>query len=452
MNFSNLLLILWVRRSVLLIVLVACVVASLLLSLLLPKQYAASTSVVIEQKTQPLTGVVMSSQMMPGYLSTQIDIISSHTVALKVVNALKLAEQPDIRKEFQKETRGEGSLPDWIADNLLEYLRVRPSRDSNVIRIEFLGTDPQFAAELANAFADAYIQTSIELRVDPARRQAIWLEDQLQSLRDRLEQAQSRHAEFLKKNDIAGSDERKLDMENTKLEELAQQLMIAEGDNYEAISKTRQAGQAKSERAVQELPDVLSNPLVQSLKAELSRAEGRFAEISQRYDLNHPQYAAANAEVETLRAQLRREIETARNAVVKASRLAEDRKGELVTAFDQQKRRVIELQNQRNAQAVLQREVESARQTYDVALQRTSQVRMESQLNQTDIAVLNPALPPRVAATPKLVLNTLLGLICGGLLGIGAALLTEQLDRRLRSATDISERLGMPVLAEFAVG
>jgi len=448
-HIPHLLLILWVRKNVVLGVLGGCFAGALLLSLLLPKQYAATTSMVVEQKTQPLTGIVLSPQMTPGYLSTQIDIIGSHAVALKVVEALQLADVPAIRRDFQDDTDGDGSLPDWIAENLLRHLRVKPSRDSNVIGIEYRATDPAFAARLANAFADAYIQTSIELRVDPARRQAIWLEDQLKTLRERLEKSQAALAEFLRRNDIAGSDERKLDMENAKLEELQQQLVAAESDNYDAITKTRQAREAYGDRA-QELPDVLTNPLLQSLKAELAKAEGKFAEISKRYDVNHPSYVAAQAEFEALRAQLRRETQTTRNAVIRTSRLSEDKKKELIAAFERQKRHVIDLQNQRNQQAVLQREVESARQTYDVALQRTSQVRMESQLNQTDISVLNPAIPPREAASPRLLLNLFLGLLCGGLLGTGGALLAEQLDRRLRTASDLSDRLGVPVLADFA--
>lgn len=451
MSLANLLLILWARKYVVLIVLAVSVLTSILVSLVLPERYVATASVVVEQKSQPLTGLVLAPQTGPGYLSTQVEIINSHAVALKVVDTLRLSEQPAIREQFQSDTGGEGSLRDWMADNLLQFLRVRPSRDSNVIRIEFTGSDPLFAAELANAFADAYIQTSIELKVDPARRQAIWFEDQLSTLRERLETSQGKLSAFLKSNNVVGSDNQRLDMEMKKLDELAQQLVAAEGNTYDAVTKLRQISAAKSERAMQELPDILGNALLQNLKADLVRAQGRFAEIAERFDRNHPQYAGAAAEVASLKTQLQREIETTRNAMIQTARLSQDKEAELISAFERQKSRVIEMQNQRNEQEVLQREVESARQTYDDALKRTSQVRMESQLNQTDIAVLNPAIPPLEPTSPRKFLNALLGLICGGLLGIGAALLVELLDRRVRHARDISAGLGVPVLAELVL-
>jgi len=451
MNITNLVLILWARRYIALIVLGVSILTSVLVSLVLPERFIATASVVIDQKLHPVTGLLVTPQLSPGYLSTQVEIISSHAVALKVVDTLRLTEQPAIREQFQSDTGGEGSLRDWMADNLLQYLKVRPSRDSNVIRIEFTGSDPLFAAELANAFADAYIQTSIELKVDPARRQAIWFEDQLSTLRDRLETSQKSLSEFLKSNNVVGIDGQRLDMETKKLDELAQQLVAAEGETYDAVTKLRQINGAKTDRQLQELPDILGNPLLQNLKADLVRAEGRFAEISERYDRNHPQYAAGSAEVTSLRLQLQREIATTRNAMIQASRLSQDKEAELISAFERQKHRVIELQNQRNEQEVLQREVESARQTYDDALKRTSQVRMESQLNQTDIAVLNPAIPPLQPASPKKLLNALLGLICGGLLGIGVALLVEFIDRRVRHTSDIASGLGVPVLAELSI-
>jgi uncharacterized protein involved in exopolysaccharide biosynthesis len=109
--------------------------------------------------------------------------------------------------------------------------------------------------------------------------------------------------------------------------------------------------------------------------------------------------------------------------------------------------RVLELNQQRDSLDVLTRDVESARAAYDAAMQRKEHVRLESEVNETDIAVLNPAVPPLRPAFPLLTLNLSLACVLGALLGVATALLVEATDRRVRLRTDLTELAGIPVLA-----
>ena len=59
---------------------------------------------------------------------------------------------------------GKGELVAWLADRLKQKLEVKPSRESNVINIEFSGNEPEFVAAVANAFAQAYIDVNLELK------------------------------------------------------------------------------------------------------------------------------------------------------------------------------------------------------------------------------------------------------------------------------------------------
>ena len=94
------------------------------------------------------------------------------------------------------------------------------------------------------------------------------------------------------------------------------------------------------------------------------------------------------------------------------------------------------------------RDVENAQRIYDSALQRYGQSRIEAQSTQTDVSVLNPAVPPTQSSKPRVFLNILLSLFLGTLLGIGIGFLVELLDRRVRSGLDIAAVLDIPVLAE----
>jgi uncharacterized protein involved in exopolysaccharide biosynthesis len=134
------------------------------------------------------------------------------------------------------------------------------------------------------------------------------------------------------------------------------------------------------------------------------------------------------------------------NATATAARQRYDEMGgELAT----QKKRVIDMKQKREEAALLARDLDNAQKMYDAAMLRYSQSRMESQSTQTDIAVLNPADVPIAASRPKVLLNTVLAVFLGGLLGVGLAFLLELLDRRVRSGHDIALGLGVPVLGEI---
>jgi uncharacterized protein involved in exopolysaccharide biosynthesis len=171
MNFAQFLLILKARRMVFLGVLCMTVLTTLVINLITPNTYKAVSSIVLNSKgTDPVSGVTMPAAMMPGYITTQIDIIKSPKVAIKVVEDLKLTENKVIVEKFNKETKGQGDIKAWVADLLLANIDAKPSRDSSVVEISFAGADPVFAATIANAFAEAYQQTNIQLKVEPAQK------------------------------------------------------------------------------------------------------------------------------------------------------------------------------------------------------------------------------------------------------------------------------------------
>src|SRR5579871_174449 len=101
------------------------IAAAVILFLVMPRTYMSQVSVVIDSKTSdPITGMIMSETMMSANIATQIDVITSHNVALKVVDKLHLADSPQVHEDFQEETDGEGSIRDWLADKLLIRLDV----------------------------------------------------------------------------------------------------------------------------------------------------------------------------------------------------------------------------------------------------------------------------------------------------------------------------------------
>ncbi len=439
MNFTQFLLILNARKWVILGVLLLTVAATAAVSLLLPREYTATTTLIIDSKSKDaITGQLLPSQMFPGYMATQIDIINSSQVANRVVRDLKLAENPATREQFMQATEGEGTIEEWLAKLLLQKIDAEPSRESSVISIGFTGSDPRFAAIVANAFAKAYIETNLDLRVEPAKQTAAWFDQQIVQLRANLDQAQQKLTAYQREKGLVESEER-LDVETRRMADLAGQMVAAQSALFDASSRTRDSAS---------LPEVINNPVVQNLKAQVAQGEGRLAELANRVGANHPDFIRLQAEVNSYKTKLAAELGTALRGVGATAGAARQRYNELSGAFAKQKAKVLELKQQREEATLLARDLENAQRIYDSALQRYGQSRMEAQSTQTDIAVLNPAVAPTEPSKPRVILNILLSLFLGTLLGVSLGFLIELLDRRVRSGQDIVATLGIPVLAE----
>jgi uncharacterized protein involved in exopolysaccharide biosynthesis len=374
MNFKLFLTILRSRYRLILFTLVVTVATAAGLTKMQPSRYIASTALVLNFKGEnPFEQAGIPAQLSSSYVATQLDIINSRNVALKVVDSQGLAEDPKQQEAFMMSNSDSGSIRIWLAHGLLQNLIIEPSRDSRVIKIGYESSDPEWAARLANAFAQAYIETTLQLNMEPARQSAEWFDDQLKILRTRLEEAQARLTEFQQDKGIVAIDER-LDTETSRLNELSKKYVTAQAETYDV--KSRQLGQ------------------------------------------NHPEYTSA----------------------VK-------REGSLRYSMEQQKKRILELKKQRDELGVLAREVENEQKNYEATLQSYYQTRLESQFNQTNIAILNPAVPPGRPSSPNVMLNMASAVFLGLLLSLALAIGLELLNRRVRTAEDVSTLLGIRVLA-----
>lgn len=409
---------------------------------LIPKTYEATADVIVDVRSpDPLAGV-LPTLAMSGYMATQVDIITSNRVALLVVKQLKLDEDEDYLSQWKEDARGNGAIDYWIAAKLLNKLSVKPSRESNVMSIVFRASSPERAAQLANAFAQAYIQTTIELRVAPAKEYSKWFQEQGALAREVLEAAQTKLSAYQRENGIVLSEER-LDIELNKLNELSSQLSSVQGESADS------AGKRNLINAAETLPDVIQNPLIQELKSDLVKLESQLQEDGRNLGVNHPVYQQLQAQADTVRQKINSETKRIVDSIVTSNLASKGKEAQLGMVIQAQKNRILELKSQRDALAVLEHDVETAQKAYDAISQKITQANLESQTNQTNVALLTAAVPPFNPSSPKIVLNMLGSVFLGMLVGLGMVLLRELLDRRVRGGVDLVEILGVPVLAEF---
>jgi chain length determinant protein EpsF len=442
MTFQQFLLILRARWLVGLAVLFVVIATTIAISLVLPKQFTSETAVLIDVKSpDPILGVPLPGMVSPGYMATQVDIITSDRVAQQVVRTLGFSRSSQAVEQWREATEGKGSLDAYFATLLKKKLEVRPSRESNVLSISFSGEDARFAATVANAFAQAYIDTNLELKIEPAKQYAKWFSEQSASLREQLEKVQSKLSAYQLETGIVNTDER-LDIENARLAELSSQYTAIQAQRSD--SSSRQAQVSKSQ--IETLPEVQQNSLIIGLKSELARGERRLSELSQQLGRNHPEFQRAQIEVEAMRGKLDAEMTKVASTLSTSNRVNVQREAEVKAALAAQKEKVLQLKKERDDVAVLQREVETAQRAYDAVAQRFTQTTLESQTTQTNIVVLTPAVESIDHSSPNVGLNTLAAIFLGTLLAVGTVLLLELLDQRVRGDDDLQQLLGVPVL------
>jgi len=438
MNLSHFLAVLRARWLSAVIVFTAVVAATILYLVFATRVYTATASLLIDVKPDPVSSMLYGGAT-PSQINTQIEILRSDRVAQRVAQNLKLADLADMRAAWANAKSGL-TIQEWLTEFVEAGLDPRVSTPgSNVINIAYHSADPRFAATVANAYVQAYLETSIELRVDPAKQYTGFFTEQQKEARAALEAAQNKLSAFQKEKGIIGSDDH-FDLEMSRLTALTQELVAIQTARVSA--STRQGAVGNSGQ----LGEVLSNGTVSGLKNELSDAELKLQELSSRYGDRHPQVQDARATVAELRRKVARATSDVTGSIGIDARVGRAREAEIQAAVDAQRAKVLSLKETRDQVAVLQRDVDNAQRSYDLVYNRASQTNLESQNRQSNATVISQATVPSNPSSPKLVAVLLMGFVAALGLGLATALILEQMDKRIRTTTDAFDFLGLPVI------
>jgi chain length determinant protein EpsF len=444
MTLDQFLTILRARWVSALAVLLTVVGVTALVSLLLPNQYTATSSVFVDIRSpDPVMGGGLGSMKVEAYMASQVDVIQSERVALHAIRSLRLNEDAKRRALWQRATKGHGDFEAWLAEQLHNHLEVKPSPQGNVITVAYTSADARLAALLANAFVQGYIDTTRDLRVQPARQYNAFFEERAKQLREALEQAQAKLSTFQRNNGIVGADER-ADVETSRLNELSTQLVL-----LQTLAAETAGRQAQAQVNAGNLQEVMNNPVVASLTADLSRQEARLSELSLRAGDQHPEVKALKASIAQLRSKIEAESGRVSTSLAVNNSVNQSRVANLRGALEEQRAKVLRLATSRDEVSILRRDVENAQRAYDAVLARVNQTDLASQDMQTNVSVLKQATEPAHPSFPNILLNTVIAALAGMVLAVGTALLRELLDHRLRTIEDITGELGQPVLVHL---
>jgi chain length determinant protein EpsF len=422
-------------------------VAAVALTFALPR-YEATSKLAVDLGGVDLIGgkaLSNSADRFSSFVATQMDILKSERVALGAVRRLGLDKQRQWLDKWQEATGGQGNFESWLAQGLLRKLGVQPSsRDSNVLTLSYSSADPQFSAAVANAFVNAYIDTTVEMQVRPARYLSGFFAERAKALRVELEQARARLSAYEKEH---GGHVGEPDVESARLAELTSQLVSLHDEAARAVNLRKQARAAPGD-----IREVRNDPEVAALTGELVRLQGDLAGLKSEFGDQHHAVIQARHSIRDVRQRLDAAMRRTAEGLGPPMKVIEARLAEVQAAVERQRALVLRRKAQRDAAAALLRDVDSAEKAYGAVLTRASQTALEgANTHQTTITVLKSASPP-LWTPAMLVRNAAVATLLGLLLGMALAVRAEHRDRRLRSMEDVARRLEQPLLITLPDG
>ena len=419
---------------------------------------------------QPTSDIALAPQLQEGYLATQAEIISSPRVAEYVINKMNVTRGEDYWNQFDEDLNSLDELIKWaiehvktivhsfgeeaefeeeelteeevenatLARTITDQLRVKARDNTRLIDIIYISRDQDFAIEMANVFADAYVKINLELNTASARRNAEWMNDQLAGLRAKLDSAQRRLTDYEMQTGILANDGR-ASIELTHLSELTGQLATAQAEAEFAENKLAQLRDLEKIGAdLNSIPEVMSNNFFQGLKSELRSKESELVELSTEIGRNHPDFIRKTAEIESLNNDLKAEINVIAEGIRNQAALAKSKVEALTNAQAVQKNKLLEGKETSSDLPALVREIENAQRSYESALQRYEEYNLQSRITQTNAAVLSYSEKANRAKIPTMARNLTLATILGFILGCGIVLLLEIRSPLIRSESDLA--------------
>ena len=411
--------------------------------------YQASAKVLIE-RVEPYNLTMMYpyySPYDPEFYETQYQLIKSTSVAQKVVKMLSLESTYESYFKGEKITPGsETSKGDILADIVSNGIIVSPIKNSKIVSLSFMSTNPDFAALVANSVARAYIEEIMEMRMSSSRYSIEWMTKKAEEEKVKLEKSEKALQDYMRASNIVMLQD-KVALTPEKLSELNTQLVRAETRRkeleslYSAVTKL-----PGSMRDAEMIPAIASDPTIQSLRNQILKAEQNTEELSKKFGKKHPAMIKAEEELKVLQQKRDQEIRRVIGSIKTEYELAKSNESSLQRMFSGTKAEALDLNEKFIQYGVLSREVDTNRQLYDALIKRMKEQSVTEEIQTVNVWVVEKAEKPASPVKPRKSLNILLGIIVGLFGGIGLAFFIEYLDNTIKSPEDVETRLGVPVL------
>ena len=444
-----------------------CVFASVLIAQSMAPSFVATVTLNIAPRD---SGVFNSASYWwerndPAFQTTQVGILSSHKLVRRVVerldlhNAEILHPQPAFAQfiaEWMPGLSDKHELP--VSDSLrIENTAMMLSgaisvkmpsarEQSYLIGVSVRLPDPQLAAQAANTLAEVYMQEVFNTEIDKALKNQSWLTERLAVLKEDLRISEQQLQQYRESENIVArsSGQGELDQE---LELVSARYFKAREDRlllenlYEQVRNIQSTG-----TDFENIPAVMSNPLVQNLNNTIFNLQQRKSELSKRYGSRHNKMIALESELAAARKSLSSQVSNVIEGIKNDFQVAQKSEQSLEQTLAAARGKKQSLGRKEFKLRELEQEVESKRTVYSAFLRKLNEDDASGPIQNTNVWVTDPATVPQTASGRSMKSIVLVAFILSLMAGVGLGILLELIDNTFKSPEDVEQKLGMEVL------
>ncbi|HSB60412.1 MAG TPA: polysaccharide biosynthesis tyrosine autokinase, partial [Vicinamibacteria bacterium] len=369
------------------------------------------------------------------FFNTQFSVLSSRELARRVVDRLKLTEQPAFRGSSDP------------AGVFLDHLEVEPVPETLMMELRVTHPDPGDAALWANTLAEVYIDDSIGGQVEAARRAYDWVSERLAETQKAMQEAQDKLLKSYQGQEIfvaegsvsaVASSIGKLNDDHVQ----AQARRIALEAELREVAEMRRRGQS-----LETLPQVAADPIFQDLAGKLEALKIDLSRLTEKYKQAHPEIQKVERQVEQIRKAREARALQIEQGLRTEHRQVQRREAELREAIEAQKGQVVAQSRKLTELESLKKQADSANNLYTVLLQKLNETNIAASIQNNNVRLLDRAVIPTSPFLPRKRRMSLLGALAGLVLGAGFVLLRDYLASTIRSAEDVERYLHLEMLA-----
>ena len=451
-------------RYVVIGAIVASVLIGLVITLLMTPRYTATTTIEIARESNHVTnfqGVDREASIADQeFYQTQYGLLVARSLAERVATELRLVNDPAFFEMFKVSddtnpafsvvngrypANGRAERLRVAGDVLLKHVSVEPERLSRLVSVGFNSPDPVLSAKVANAWADNFIRTNLERKVQATAYGRDVLQRQLVQLKGRLDQSQRQLVDYASKERIInlpgqgqGSAERPIVVDD--LAALNAVLSKATADRIEAEARFRQTGRAGASTSA------LVNPAINGLRQRRAELAADYQRMMTQFEPGYPAAQALRSQIRELDQSIAREEQRVTGSLDADYRQALQREQQLQARVEELKSSYIDVRRRSIQYNIYQQEVDSNRALYDGLLNRFKEIGVAGGVGVNNVSVVDRADVPQKPSSPRMLLNLAIALVAGALIGAGLALALEQMDESIADPSEIERRLGLPLL------
>src|ERR1700731_2977016 len=395
-------------------------------------------------------------------VTSQVQLLLSRDLAREIIKKNKLAERP----EFDPVLKGVSPLKSLLAlfgigrdpfsltpeervlDAYFDRFTAYAVDKSRVIVIEFQSRDPELAARVANSIAEGYLELQQGTRQEQAKSAGQWLSGEIENLRKRVAEAESRVEDFRSKSSLfVGTNNTTLS--NQQMGELNTQLNNARALKSDAESKARLIREILQSGKPIEASEVLNSELTRRLSEQRVTLRAQLAEQSSTLLDNHPRIKELKAQLADLDRQIREEAEKLIHALENEARIAGARVEALSASLDTLKRQATSTNGQDGQLRALEREAKAQRDLLEsyLAKYREANTRENIDAAPADGRVISRATVSNTPAYPKKLPIVLIATLATLMLSAGAVVTGELLRITAPRAAAVFASVSAPVRA-----